>query len=77
MSNKNPLQISQRISSAVPSTSSRKEKGGVVRQRIEYPEKLIDEAIIFKAAMTSDYSKITELSIIRENITRLDNTLFS
>jgi hypothetical protein len=53
------------------------EKSTAVRQRIEYPEKLIDEAIIFKAAMTSDYSKISELSIIRENITRLDNTLFS
>ena len=79
MSTKNPLQISQRITSATPSSSSSRmeNKSTIIRQRIEYPEKLIDEACIFKASMTSDYSKISELSIIRENITRLDNTLFS
>jgi len=48
----------------------------VMRNKQEHPEKLIDEATIFKAAMTSDWSKILELSIVRENITRLDNTMF-
>ena len=65
----NPLQISQRISSAVPTESSR-------RMTKEHPTKLIDEDIIFKSAMTLDFTKILELSIIRENITSLQNDLF-
>ena len=38
----------------------------------DQPEKLIDEELVFKAAMSSNYSKITDLSILREEITRLD-----
>lgn len=37
-----------------------------------HPEKLIDDAMVFKAAMTSEYSKITDLSIIREGVTNID-----
>ena len=36
-------------------------------------EKLIDDEMVFKAAMTSDYSKITELALVREQITCIDS----
>lgn len=28
--------------------------------------------MVFKAAMSSDYSKITEISIVKEGVTRID-----
>lgn len=72
---KNPLQISQRFS-ATPSDSGRTDREESIAKEFKHPEKLIDEAVIFKAAMTSDYSKIQELSIIRDDITSLDNSIF-
>jgi len=36
-------------------------------------EKLIDDEMVFKAAMTSDYSKITELAIVKGEITCIDS----
>ena len=36
------------------------------------PERLIDEELVFKAAMSSNYSKIMDLQIMREDITRID-----
>ena len=38
----------------------------------DHEEKLIDEELVFKAAMSSNYSKINDLAILREDITRID-----
>ena len=37
------------------------------------PEKLIDEDMVFKAAMSSNYSQISDLAIVKEDITRIDS----
>lgn len=39
----------------------------------KYPEKLIDDDVVFKAAMNSNYDKIIDLTIVSENITRIDH----
>ena len=38
----------------------------------DHEEKLIDQDMIFKAAMTSNFEKITDLSLVKEDITRLE-----
>jgi protein phosphatase 1 regulatory subunit 7 len=43
-------------------------------EEVDHDEKLIDQQIVFKAAMSSNYSKIIELSIISEGITKIDSS---
>lgn len=39
----------------------------------EKKEQLIDDDLIFKCAMTRDYNKVQELSIVSEGLTYIDN----
>jgi Leucine-rich repeat (LRR) protein len=41
-------------------------------EEMEHPEKLIDQQIVFKSAMSSNYSKIIELVISQEDITKIE-----
>ena len=38
----------------------------------EHPERLIDQELVFKSAMSSNYSKIIELLIVKEEVTKID-----
>jgi len=55
-----------------PLTLFSKEDNSESEEEVERETKFIDDQVVFKAAMTSNYSKLTELSIVSQGITAID-----